>query len=237
MLDKLKNKKIGVSTYAGIVLVLVLICAFVLFSELNNYRNIRSEKHKFYYYFINNKIDFEADIVLGTDDLIMSMNANNVSLDSTPIYYDTAEEKMILPENMEIVYPYKNVPMYKLGKFSQLYYIKQYIYIQSEAGTGRLYDCFLYDGNDLYVFPEEVTILIDDVSYKLSSMSYVKVTKNNVSIYDKKKDEHIVLDDYTKAEAYTEEYFINLIGDSFTYNNSYYILMKNIEGLDFYKFN
>lgn len=237
MLNKLKNKKISASVFVIIVLVLILICSFVLFFEINNYRDIKTEKHGFYYYFINSKIDFDANVVIGTNDSILSIDAQNVTLDSTPIYYSDADDKMILPSNMEIIYPYKNIPMYKLGKFSKIYSIKKNIYINSEAGVGRLYDCFLYDGNDLYVFPEEITVLIDDISYELSPMSYVKVTKNNISIYNKLKDEHTYLDNYNKAEAFTEEYFINLSGDSVTYNNSYYVLIKNIDGLDFYKFN
>jgi hypothetical protein len=232
LLTKLKNKKISSSIFAIIILVLILVCSFVLFFEINDYRDITTEKYDFYYYFSSSRTDFNGSITLDTKGVIISLDANNVAINSTPIYYEKKENGMILPENMEIVYPYKNNPMYKIGKLSRLYYLNNYIYIKSEVGKGRIYDCFLYDGNDLYVFIDDTTIIVDDVKYELSPMSFVEVTKGYVKIYNNNKDEHTLIEKYTKAEAFTEEYAINLLTDSFTYNTKYYMLIKNIDKLD-----
>ena len=236
MLTKLKNKKISSSIFAIIILILILVCSFVLFFEINDYRDITTEKHDFYYYFSSSRTDFNGSITLDTKGVIISLDANNVALNSTPIYYVKSENGMIMPENMEVVYPYKNNPMYKLGKFSRIYYLNNYIYIKSEAGKGRIYDCFLYDGNDLYVFIENTTVIVDGISYELTPMSFVEVTKGYIRIYNKKKDEYTVLEKYNKAEAFTEEYAINLLTDSFTYNNKYYMLIKNIDKLNYPQF-
>lgn len=236
MLDKIKKKKVSSSIFAIVILVLILVCSFVLFFEINDYSDIKSEQYNFYYYFSNSRVDFQGNITLGTNDKIISLESKNITLNSSPVYYANHSDQMILPGNMEIVYPYKNNPMYKAGKFSKIYYLSNYIYINSESGLGRLYDCFLYDGNDLYVFTENTTVMIDENKYELSPMSFIEVTKGYARMYNKKKDEYILLENYNKAEAYTEEYFINLLSDSFTYNNSYYMLIKNIDKLDFYEF-
>lgn len=236
MLTKLQNKKISSSVFAIIILILILICSFVLFFEINDYRNIITEEHNFYYYFSRNKVDFNGNVTLDPKGVIMSLDAKNVVINSNPVYYKKEEMGMILPNEMEIIYPYKNNPMYRIGKFSRIYYLNNYIYIKSEAGMGRIYDCFLFDGNDLYSFIENTTIIVDGVSYEISPMSFVEVTKGYVRIYNKRKDEYIFLDKYTSAQAYTEEYTVNLLTDSFTYNNKYYMLIKNVDKLDYPQF-
>ena len=143
-------------------MILVLICSFVLFFEVNDYRKYKEEKHNFYYYFSKVRVDFEGTITLNSKDTIVSLNNDNVTINSTPIYYSKDSGKIILPSNMEIVYAYKLNPMYKLGKFSKIYYKGNYLYINSEAGEGRIYDSFLYDGNNLYVFLEETTLFVGE---------------------------------------------------------------------------
>jgi len=237
LIDRIKNKKVSSSILAIIILILILVCLFVLFFEINNYRKIKEEQHNFYYYFSTSRIDFQGKILLNYAEGIISMESDNVTLTSTPIYYNDNDDKFILPSNMEIVYPYKNNPMYKLGKFSTVYYKNNYLYVNSEAGIGRLYDCFFYDGEDLYSFIEKTTIIVNGVNYELSPLSFIEVTKEYVRIYNHKKDEFIFIDQYSgSVEAYTDEYAINLVDDTFTYGTSYYMLIKNIDGLDFVEF-
>ena len=236
MLNKIKNVKLGASVFVIIVLILILVCSFVLFFEINDYRNIKSEKHNFYYYYAGTRTDFDANITLDIHDKILSIETNGIVIDNTPVYFNEQDTKVILPNNMEIVYPYKSSPMYKTGKFSKIYKKNKYLYINSEAGIGRLYDCFLYDGNNLYVFTENTTVIIDEEKYELTPMSFVQLFGNYISMYNVEKDEYLFIEGYNKVEAYTEEYFINLIENSFTYDNKYYMLIKNVEKLNFYEF-
>ena len=173
MLDKIKRQKISPSILVVIILVLILICSFVLFFEVNEYRNITKEEVDLYYYFTTLRTDFNASVTKDSNDLIIDLKSENVSIDSTPLYFKDNENQMILPYNTEIVYPYKHYPMYKTGKYSMVYSKNGNIYINSEAGKGRLYDCFLYDGENLYTFIEETTIKVDDKMYVLSPMSFV----------------------------------------------------------------
>ncbi len=237
MLDKLKGKKVSPAVLAVIILLLILICSFILFFEINDYSSVKSETHQFYYYFTTNRIDFEGNVTVNVNETILSIQNDSVALDSTPIYYNDYDGLLVMPNNMEIVFPYRKNPMYKVGKFSKLYSKKNYLYINSEAGIGRLYDCFFYDGKDLYVFIENTTVVINEQKYELSPMSFIEVTNNYIKMYNYKTEEYIFLDSYTgKVEAYTEEYVINLYNDTFTYGTSFYMLIKNIDGLEFIEF-
>ena len=54
---------------------------------------------------------------------------------------------------------------------------------------------------------------------------------------NKIKEEYVFLETYEgKIEAYTEEYVIDLKNDTFTYGTAFYMLMKNVDGLDYVKF-
>lgn len=235
---KLKNKKISPSIIIVIIMILILICSFVLFFEINDYRKFKEEKHDFYYYFAKQRMDFEGTITLNSEDNIVSLSTSNITIDSTPIYYANNDKQVLLPKNMEIVYPYKNNPMYKLGEFSKVYYKNNYLYINSEAGSGRVYDSFLYDGNDIYVFLEDTSVFIGDNRYDLKPLSFIEVTRGYIRLYDQYNDNYIFLDTYEGSiTAYTDEYFIDLKNDTFTYNDRYYLLIKNIDGLKFYSFN
>lgn len=238
MNNKIARKKINSSLLAIIILILILVCAFILFFEVNNYRKIKQEKIDFYYNFAGTKVEFNGKVLYDSDGKIMSINSDNIVLTSSPLYYLNNNDKVILPSIMEIVYPYKVSPLYKLGVYSYIYYVGKSLYVDSEKSSGRLYDCFLYDGKDLYFFIENTSVVVDGTKYDLSPLSYAKVGLNNIELYDKDKDQLISINNYKgMVNAYTNEYTINLTEDTFTYKNNYYILIRNIENLDFYDFN
>lgn len=233
----LKSKKINPSIFIFIIMVLILICAYVLFFEVNDYRKFKEEKHNFYYYFTDKRTNFDGKITLNSKDNIVSLSADNVTINNSPVYYKNNKGQVILPSNMEIVFPYKNNPMYKLGSFSKVYYKGSYLYVNSEAGSARLYNSFLYDGQDLYMFLEDTSVFIGKDRYDVKPLSYIEVTKGYVKLYDQHNDKLIFIENFSdKVTAYTDEYFIDLVADTFTYNDRYYLLIRNVDGLDFYEF-
>jgi len=235
--ENLKNIKVSSSVLAIIILCLLLVCAYVLFFEINDYRKIREEKHDLYYYFISQKIEFEGTLSVNGADRIVGLKSDNVAINSTPVYYSDYPNEVILPGNMEIIFPYKRMPMYKLGSYSKLYYKNNALYVNSESGNGRIYDCFLYDGQNLYVFLERTVIKVGEQEYVLSPLSFVEIDKNYMRIYDYQTDKYTFIDSPTEqAFAYTDEYMIELSNDSFTYGTSYYLLIKSVDALDLYEF-
>lgn len=237
MLSKILNKKLSPTTIVIIILILILICSFVLFFEVNEYRTITSIEEDFYSYYTTERIDFKATIMKDINNNTLDLKSQGVYINSTPLYYANDESQMLLPTNMEIVYPYKSFPMYKVGNYSKIYIKNKYIYMNSVEASGRLYDCFLYDGNDLYVFVEDTTLVMGEEKYQLSPMSFAEITKGYIKYYDKKTSNYVFIDNYEgKVEAYTEEYVIDLKNDTFTYDTAFYMLMKNVDGLDHVKF-
>ncbi len=235
MNNKVKNKKINSSILAIIILILLLVCAFVLFFEINGYRTIQEKSYDFYYFFANRRLDFNGKILYNAKDKILSLESDGITLSSTPVYYKD-QDQMILPSAMEIVQPYKSSPMHNLGTFSRIYYTGSYLYANIENGVGRLYDCFLYDGNDLYVFLEDTTVFIGEDKYELNPMSFIEINNGNIQMYNKKTDSYMVFNTSSKVVAYTDEYSIDLVSDSVTYNSTYYLLMKKPESLELYNF-
>jgi len=229
--------KISPSILAIIILFLLLICAYVLFFEINDYRKIREEKYDFYYYFISTKINFEATASINGQDRIMGLSSHQVAFNSTPVYYEDYVGEVILPATMEIVFPYKSMPMYKLGAYSKIFYKNNSLYVNSEAGYGAIYNCFLYDGEDLYFFIEETTVKIGEELYTLSPLSFIEVDDNYIRMYNMQKDEYKFIEDFEKdVTAYTSNYMIELSRDSFSISNSYYLLIKNVDFLNLYEF-
>lgn len=235
-IEEIKRKKISFSILVSVILILVLICSFVLFFQIKEYRNYKVITENFYYYFASTKIEFSASVALNSKDKIISIENDNIEITSYPIYYKNSN-KMVLPKNMEIVYPFKARPLYKLGVYSEILLKGDYLYVNSEFGTGRLYDCFLYDGDDLYVFLENTIVIVNGTKYNLGPMSYAKVGMNSIGIYDKQKDNFTYIDNVNSTiEAYTDEYMINLSKDLYKYNSSTYSLIKNVEALDSVEF-
>lgn len=233
-LVKLRNKKMSFSILILLTLILVLICSFVLFSHVKEYRKYKTVESKFYYFYSNAKVDFSAQVTLNSKDKVLSVEKEGLDLTTYPIYY-LEEKNLILPKNMEIVYPYKFKALYKLGPHSKLFYKGKYLYINSEFGVGRLYDCFLYDGDNLYVFVEPTVVYVGDAQYNLSELSYVIVENNSVQIYNKLEDNFIFLENLSldiSVLAYTNEYMVNLSNDTYEYKSSYYSLIRNVDGLD-----
>jgi len=239
---KLKDLKNNPTLITVIILVLILVCAIDLLIQMKNADRKTEETHEFFSYFFDYRTNFEGKIVLNRDDLILSLDSKSVSITSNPVYFSKNIAQMILPANMEIVFPYRNNPMYKLGAFSKIYLQDNKLYVNSEAGKGELSNCFLYDGDDLYVFVEETQVSIGDTSYKLGPMSFIEVTKNYIRIYDKENDEYEMLEEFEgKVIATVGKYYINLMEDNFTFNiaedvSNYFLLIRNVDMLNLYQF-
>lgn len=231
---KLKNKKLSFSILILFAMILVLVCTFVLLFYVNEYRKYKTVESNFYYYYSTNKIDFTAKVTINSKENILLIEKEGLDLSTYPIYYKD-EERLVLSKNIEVVYPFKSKSLYKLGYFSEVYIKDNYIFVNSEYGKGRLYDCFLYDGDDIYVFVEPTVIMIGDTKYNLSELSYVLVNNIGIEIYNKIDDTFTYIDNVNSSNfvyAYTEEYMINLTNDTYEYKGTYYSLIKNVDGLD-----
>ena len=91
-----------------------------------------------------------------------------------------------------------------------------------------------FDGNDLYIALDDMTVTIDNVQYDVPALSYVYVAyKQYVEIYNQQADSFQYIE--TKDEnvtAATENYSINMSVDTLKMGEKEQLLLKKIDSLN-----
>ena len=173
----------------------VIIIAAIYIGSLNT---TKLEEEEFYQYFGGRKVEYTGTLEISRkNNGITSLKINdiNIDLDSTPIYYKTEENKMLFPQDMAVVFPENQGLMEKIIHFSTINLEENIPYLQYENNKQSIENSFLFDGNDLYIFLEPTTIVIEDQTYELSPLSYVMVTyRQTVEIYEKESDTYEIIE-------------------------------------------
>ena len=192
------------------------------------------EEHEFYQYFGGKKYNYKVGITLSRENDItkVSLGDVNLKLDSTPMYYDDIENKVLFPETMSIIFPNQNGVIYKISRFSNIFYNTETAYLENRKEDIPLHHAFLYDGQDLYFFLEKVTLKYGEETVELSPLSYVICEQDILEIYKKAEDEAITIEKGSeKVNAYTDDYNINLNTDSIQSGEKEQLLIKNKNAL------
>lgn len=197
-----------------VVVIVLLISIYFIYREYryDNYRN--KVEDDVYQYFGGIRNDYRAIITYNLKDVIVDVKAKNkkIEYDSTPIYYKDIN-KVIFPHEMSIVFPLKDVSQYKLYKYSTYEFINEMHEITNENNSNYYSYFFLYDGNNLFFFPDEVTLYVNNSEYtKLGKMSYVSVVGGyTLTYYDKEKDKSEVIElDNDIVSVKNEQINVNL---------------------------
>ena len=218
--------------------ILMIVIGFViLFREKLDKVTLTDES--FYQYFSGQRYDYEGTLHLKKDGSITNLSFDgkdySVTLDSTPIYYKD-KKKVLFAENMMVVYPKSNISQYKVNYFTTIEQNENRITLKDGTMTKDLTETFLYDGKDLYFFPEEITLKVGNETYTLSPFSYVNCEYGNkVSIYQYDEDTMTEISITTETvEASKDGYTINLSMDSVSLDgmNNSRLLFKKIELLN-----
>lgn len=177
-----RQYKILIPVMVGIVL---LVTIFFLYREyqFDNRRNKVEES--VFQYFGGLRTDYTAIITYNLKDSIVNLEAKDkkIEYDSVPVYYQE-EDKVIFPEEMNIVFPLRGGSQFKLYKYSTYYKENDVHFIKNNTDLGNYEFFFLYDGKDVFFFPDEVTLNINNKEYKkLGAMSYVSVVGGLTLIY------------------------------------------------------
>lgn len=174
--------KILIPVMVGIVLFVTL---FFLYKEYK-YENTKNKKEiSVYQYFGGVKTEYTAIVTYNLKDIIVGIESKDkkIEYDSKPVYYSEGE-MAIFPNEMTVVFPLRNGLQYKMYKYGTYYKENDLHYIKNTKDVGNYSHFFLYDGKDLFFFPTEVTLNINDKKYKdLGSMSYVSVVGGATLIY------------------------------------------------------
>ena len=180
------------------VVFVLLITIYFLYREYkyDNYRN--KQEVAVYQYFGGVKDEYTAIVTYNLRNAIVDVNkkGTNMEYNSVPIYYKE-ENKIIFPSEMNIAMPIQDGMQYRLYKYAFYEKKGETNLIKIGSNEAKEYDYFfLFDGKNLYFFPDEVTLNIGGKEYKkLSAMSYVQVIGGYTLVYyDYEKDESAVIE-------------------------------------------
>jgi len=215
-----------------ILFVIILGLALIIyFYEYKNNRYVKIENINVYQYFANTKFEYELDISRNNKNLITSIDSGNynVNFDSTPIYV-TDSSKVIFPTDMNIVIPIKNFSQYRSIAYLELELKNDLVYLNTNKFNRALDYFFLYDGDDLYFFVDEVTIQVNGDEINLSKFSYLKLKyQNTLEYYDKENDNYYQIDLNKDDVIVTNDYLnLNVSTDKVDYFGQPYLLTTNL---------
>lgn len=167
------------------VIIVLFVTIFFLYREYK-YDNTRNkEEVKVLQYFGGVRVEYTSIITYNLRNSIVNIEPKDKVIDSNtvPIYYSD-KSRVIFPVEMNIVFPLRNGSQYKLYQYATYYNEDNVHFIKNNTDLGNYNDFFLYDGKDVYFFPEETVLKINDKEYKsLGAMSYVSVVGGYTLIY------------------------------------------------------
>lgn len=216
-----------------LIIIIIVVSMYVVKLDKENTKK-DYQNYNFYQYFSGRKIEYEGSIESTKKEGIQSIKSNtiDIQLDSTPIYYKDTPNKVIFPEEMQIIRPMENGQTYKINKFSNLYINENAIYLEYNGNIKEITDSFIYDGSDLYFFISDATLTIDDKTYEITPLSYVKAyDKSIIEIYNMQKDEYTIVETQNQAILQTEQYSLNLNTDTLKCNENTQLLLHNMKDL------
>ncbi|MBQ2873038.1 MAG: hypothetical protein IJE89_03455 [Bacilli bacterium] len=174
--------KILIPFMVGIVLLVTLV---FLYKEYR-YENTKNKKEiSVYQYFGGIRTEYTAIVTYNLKDILVGIEAKDkkIEYDSKPVYYKD-EDKVIFPNEMTAIFPLNNGLQYKIYKYATYYKENDLHYIKNSSDIGNYSYFFLYDGKDVFFFPDEVTLNINNKKYKdLGAMSYVTLVGGTTLIY------------------------------------------------------
>ena len=202
------------------VVFVLLVTVYFLYREYryDNYRN--KQEVSVYQYFGGIRNEYTAIVSYNLKNVIVDIEGKDkkINYNSTPIYY-LDEDRIIFPNEMSIVFPLKDGSQYRLYKYAVYEGIDKQYSIVNGKDSGVYNNFFLFDGEGLYFFPDEVTLKINDKDYvKLSKNSYAEVVGGyTLTYYDKETNKSDILEidgkriravnDYLDLSL-TERYFV-----------------------------
>lgn len=218
-----------ISISAGFLLIINMVQ-----EKMNTYT---IEDAKLYQYFNEQRFDYDTKLVLSNKDEITELKINDetVTLDSTPFYWQK-EKKVLFPQTMSVVFPRENGLQRRVPYFTILDGTNIDNYLKYNTTSYALYNSFLYDGNDLYFFPNETVIEIDGKKYNLTPYSYAIVRYDKECIlYNYELDTVEIIQDAKDVFVSGDGYKLNLKIDSIIYGEKARLLLKNLDYLTILK--
>lgn len=232
--DKAKKKKLlfGIMEICGIMCIGFAVLIMLFFSK-KNINEVVIEDVSLYTYLGEEKVSISGSIRYdyANESAVIENNSNEkIIISSAPLYYSD-EQKLILPKNMNYV-NFFSAKQVRIPNFTKIYYSNTDYYFSLNEKTEKIYNSFLYDGDDLYLFFNDVVLEYDGFSLKLSPLSYVSYNYNkDLYVYDYSTNEIKYYSNVSNPYIMYEGVKLNLKSDSIESEETSKILMKNISNL------
>ena len=153
-----------------IIFMVVLFVTFITYYTVSVNSNYKVDKEEeVYQYYFDKKYEYKAMISKNRKDVIVDIKPIDVKVnyDSTPIYLKNSKV-VIFPADMSVVMPTISCAEYSALKYSYITFKKSVYTLTANRYNNRLNHYFLFDGEDLYFFIEDVTLKIGNEEIKLS---------------------------------------------------------------------
>lgn len=176
-----------------VMVVIVLLVTIFFFYREYKYDNTRNKKeYDVFQYFSGVRVDYKAIVTYNLKDFIVDIKAKDMFIEdnSFPIYYGDMSN-IIFPKEMTIVFPLRSGSQYKLYKYASYYNKDGVHFINNNDNEINTYDdFFLYDGKNVFFFPEKTILKINGKDYiELGEMSYVSLVGGyTLTYYDTATD-------------------------------------------------
>lgn len=156
----------------GVLLLLLVLLVYWYVDGLSAYKP-NSEVHQ---YFCGNILEYSADSVYreSKEGVTVSGENGKMPVIDTPFLYK-GETKITLPCNMLLMVPSEGTELKRINRFTTVTEESGRVTYLDGKKSAQSYGGFLYDGSDLYVFLEETTLIMGNISVDLPPLSYVKV--------------------------------------------------------------
>ena len=226
-----------------IVILVVSIVGFIIYKHYENLNEVTIKDFELYQYFAGQKYEYTGELSLKRNGEITKLKYKDIEIDvdSTPIYFKNIDNEMLLPTNMGFYILRVRNKNYKLPYFSRISVEET----QTDSNSFLMVDdekvylekSILFDGENLYAFLYNTTVIIDGEEIELTPLSYITVNyQDEISYYDKKNDKYVIIPTHKDdVIAIIDGFKVNLSTDSIMYENNAKLLIRNVDNLTSYK--
>ena len=194
-----------------IVFLVLIIISFYYYSEYKYELKLDKKRVEVYKEVLGGKVSFNLDIYSNKKSNIKKLEADKeITFDSNPIYY-AGSDSVIFSQNMSVIFPYENNTEYSTSKYVVYEKVGNLHYLINDGVKKDYLYFFMYDGDDLYFFIDDVTLYIDNSVYKtLSGMSYVQLVGDTLIVYNKEEDTSFVKEISSTSPVVVKNDFLDI---------------------------
>ena len=213
----------------------VVIAAVLIYLLMNKVTKVTiAEPACQYYAGTASRISSGASLYEKDGEVYIEVNGSSQKMNSLPIYY-TERTAVLLTADGVYVDPRED-RSWRIDRFDELAYFNSTVIVRGDGKDGTVTKGFLFDGKDLYLFTEPVTLKFNGYSFDLPAMSYVEaVYGGDVMVFNSETKEFFTepARGNVIAEIGTGDYKVSLLNDSMTlFDGSKSLLITRPELLD-----